>query len=45
MGGTVTVRSQLGAGSTFSLTLPRAELPAVSPPADRTTPRETTQVV
>ncbi|MBW8771209.1 MAG: HAMP domain-containing histidine kinase [Gemmatimonadetes bacterium] len=46
MGGTVTVRSQLGAGSTFSLTLPRAELlPVISPPEDRRTPREASQVV
>jgi len=45
MGGTVTVRSQLGAGSTFSLTLPRAELPVVPRPDDRHTPRETSQVV
>jgi signal transduction histidine kinase len=45
MGGTVTVRSQLGAGSTFSLTLPRAELPPVPHPEGRHTPRETSQVV
>ena len=35
-----------GAGSTFSLTLPRAELlPVISPPEDRRTPREASQVV
>jgi signal transduction histidine kinase len=45
MNGTVTVRSQLGAGSTFSLTLPRAELPAVPRPDDRHAPRETSQAV
>ena len=45
MGGTVTVRSQLGVGSTFSLTLARAELPVVPRPEERRTPRETSQVV
>jgi len=47
MGGTVSVRSQLGAGSTFSLTLPRAEMPpSITPSIDpRRTPRETSQVV
>jgi signal transduction histidine kinase len=45
MGGTVTVRSQLGAGSTFSLTLPRTEPLPVSHPHQRQTPRETSQVV
>jgi signal transduction histidine kinase len=45
MGGTVTVRSQLGAGSTFSLTLPRAELPPAPRQEDRHTPRETSQMV
>jgi signal transduction histidine kinase len=45
MGGTVTVRSQLGVGSTFSLTLPRAEPLSVPHAEDRHTPRETSQVV
>src|SRR6185369_12064161 len=45
MGGTVTVRSQLGTGSTFSLTLPSAELPPVPRPEERHTPREASQVV
>jgi signal transduction histidine kinase len=45
MGGTVTVRSQLGVGSTFSLTLPRAELLSVPHSEDRRTPRQTSQAV
>ncbi len=45
MGGTISVRSQLGAGSTFSLTLPRAEMPMAQRIEDRRTPRETSQVV
>ncbi|HEX7978660.1 MAG TPA: HAMP domain-containing sensor histidine kinase, partial [Gemmatimonadaceae bacterium] len=45
MGGTVTVRSQPGAGSTFSLTLSRAELPPAVRAEDRHTPRATSQVV
>jgi signal transduction histidine kinase len=32
MGGTVTVRSVVGSGSTFSLTLPHADLRALTPP-------------
>ena len=45
MGGTVSVRSQLGAGSTFSLTLPRADMPITPNMEPRRTPRETSQVV
>ena len=45
MGGTVTVRSQLGTGSTFSLTLPGAELPPVPRPEERHTARKASQVV
>jgi len=41
----VTVRSQLGVGSTFSLTLARAELPVAPRPEEHRTPRETSQVV
>ena len=45
MGGTVTVRSVLGVGSTFSLTIPRAGSPVRAPIDNRHTPRETSQVV
>jgi signal transduction histidine kinase len=45
MGGTVSVRSQPGVGSTFSLTLPRAEMPITPSMEPRRTPRETSQVV
>ena len=45
MGGTVTVRSAVGSGSTFSLTLPHAAQPEFPRIEQRHTPRETSRVV
>ena len=45
MGGTVSVRSAVGSGSTFSLTLPHAAQPEFPRIEQRHTPRETSRVV
>jgi signal transduction histidine kinase len=45
MGGTVSVRSAVGSGSTFSLTLPHAAQPEFPRIEQRHTPRETSRIV